>query len=257
MTKRSTAKPQLRVPARSTPSPGPPGTRVVWSFGAIGDLELHRLNVPADFTCATCGERRQADLAATVKGSWSVTVCHSCYLTQIADRVEVKYPKQPRQKPKKPGRTHASIGQAHQGVSAAPAVPRPRIAVAGPPNERPRHVISTETPKPAGMRQLLHFFWTAGVLSWMSTDGDLYVRGEFAGQLRDLPHPESDSWRQAVDRIAWRHAHDVLVRAVTNNARYSGSLEAILFPKRMASQSFAVVSRSRSFTRPTRRANPR
>jgi hypothetical protein len=230
MAARSTAK-KHRVPARRVRTADPPGARIVESFSAIGNLQLHRLNVPVDFMCATCRQHTHAWLAATVKGSWRLTVCESCYLTLIRDRTAVKLSNQGRQKPKRQGRTRVSMGQADEEVPAAPVVPRQRTTVAEPSSGVPRNDLPARTPRSAGAQQLLHFFWAAGVVSWTTADGDLYVRGKLAGRALSLAHSETDAWRRAVDRIAWRHAYDVLARAVANNACYSGSPEAIPLPQ--------------------------
>jgi hypothetical protein len=68
---------------------------------------------------------------------------------------------------------------------------------------------------------MLQFFWAAGVV----------IRRELTGQIGDFPKPETDAWFRAVDRIAWRHAYEVLARAVAGNARYGGNLEAVPLPQ--------------------------
>jgi hypothetical protein len=68
---------------------------------------------------------------------------------------------------------------------------------------------------------MFQFFWAAGVV----------IRREHTGQIGDFPKPETDAWFRAVDRIAWRHAYEVLARAVADNARYGGNLEAVPLPQ--------------------------
>lgn len=82
----------------------------------------------------------------------------------------------------------------------------------------------------AGTRGMLRFFWAAGVVSWTTSDGYLYVNGELAAPIGDLPAPETDAWRRVVDRIAWQHAYSALVRAVASNASFGGILEALPLP---------------------------
>lgn len=226
MTKRSTAK-QNRVRPRTV---DPPGARVVESFGAVGDLELHRLDVPIDFMCATCHQRDHTRLAATVKGSWSRIICDSCYMTLVLDYGKKQSQKQQRQKPKKHGGSRASAKRAQKALSGAPVVPRQRTSGSEPSAGMPRKHGSAATPT-AGTQRMLQFFWAAGVTSWTSTNDDLYVSGEPAGRVSGFPNPDTNAWRHAVDQIAWRHTYKRLERAVANNALYSGSPEAFPLPQ--------------------------
>ena len=243
MAKRSRAKRQGGAPVRSARADGPSAARIVESFGAIGDLQLHCLDVPASFTCATCRQRYRDDLAATVKGSWKLMVCHGCYMTLTRDQVERKSRKrQRRRSKKKQPSTRIPFGQAQGAAPGAPVVPRQRITSAERVNRPPGDDASANAPSQEGAQKMLHFFWAAGVV----------ITRELTDPVPGFPQPETDAWRRAVDRFAWDHAYDVLVRAVAGNARYGRDLEAVPLPRSTGLQSCAVVRQSRSFTRPAR-----
>lgn len=221
MAKNFRAKRQGGAPVRSARAGGPPAARIVESFGAIGDLQLHGLDVPVSFTCATCRQRYRDDLVATVKGSWRLVVCHGCYLTLTRGQVEMKSRQGQRRKSKKQPGTRIPFGQARGAAPGAPVVPSQRAMSAEPVNRPPGDDVSANAPSRQGAQKMLHFFWAAGVV----------ITRELTDPVPGFPQPETGAWRRAVDRFAWEHAYEVLARAVAGNARYGRDLEAVPLPR--------------------------
>jgi hypothetical protein len=80
-----------------------------------------------------------------------------------------------------------------------------------------------DSPLSPGAEGLLGFFRQAGIsASVAGPGGRLLLNGRETGRLlrrEDAPRPWSPDWRDAVDRLAWVHADDVLRRAVKDNAQ--------------------------------------
>lgn len=227
-----------RVLTQSARTAGPSGARVVESFGPVGDLELHRLDAPANFTCATCGRREHSQFAAAVKASWDLTVCEDCYLTLSRRWFNSHTASKKRKRPKNRLAAQAPASRGIPAASTASLVPQQRTTKSDLANKTPIKNPSVSGPSRAGIRRMLHFFWAAGVVTQTTANGLVYVSGELAGRISDFPPPETDAWCRAVDRIAWRCANDVLVRALANNAHYIGRAEAFPLPQE---NGFAVI----------------